>query len=141
HNGYRPEGQTEVTTPQRARVALYSLGGTIAMTPQAGGGVAPVLSAAELLAAVPGLAETGIRVEVHDLRRLPGASLSVDDRLTLADEIARQVDNDVEGVVVTQGTDTIEETAYLLDLVHAADAPIVVTGAMRSATAGGAGGP
>src|SRR5690349_7977388 len=99
------------------------------MTPQPGGGVAPALSAAELLAAVPGLADTGIQVDVHDFRRLPGASLTFDDLLALAEDVQREVDGGVHGVVVTQGTDTIEETAYLLDLVHTADAPVVVTGA------------
>ena len=130
-----------MTTHHRAHVAVYSLGGTIAMTPQPGGGVGPALSAAELLAAVPGLAETGIHVDVHDFRRLPGASLSFGDLLALADEIQRTVNGGVDGVVVTQGTDTIEETAYLLDLVLTKDAPVVVTGAMRSATAAGADGP
>jgi L-asparaginase len=130
-----------MTTHHRAQVAVYSLGGTIAMTPQSAGGVAPALSAAELLAAVPGLAETGIHVDVHDFRRLPGASLSFGDLLALADEIHRTVNGGADGVVVTQGTDTIEETAYLLDLVHTKDAPVVVTGAMRSANAAGADGP
>jgi L-asparaginase len=111
------------------------------MTPQPGGGVAPALSAAELLAAVPGLGDTGIQVDVHDFRRLPGASLSFDDLRALAEDVDRVVRDGVDGVVVTQGTDTIEETAYLLDLVHTAEAPIIVTGAMRSATVAGADGP
>ncbi|GAB1693437.1 asparaginase [Krasilnikovia sp. M28-CT-15] len=130
-----------MTSRQHARIALYSLGGTIAMTPQASGGVAPALSARELLSAVPGLAETGIEVDVHDFRRLPGASLSFGDLRALATDIKARVADGVDGIVVTQGTDTIEETAFLLDLLHTGDAPLVITGAMRSATAAGADGP
>ncbi|GGM72999.1 L-asparaginase [Longimycelium tulufanense] len=128
-------------THERPRVAVFSLGGTIAMTPQAGGGVAPALSADELLSAVPGLAELGIGLDVHDFRRVPGATLDIPDVLALAAAIEQVVSAGVDGVVVTQGTDTIEESAYLLDLLHPAETPIVVTGAMRSALAPGADGP
>jgi L-asparaginase len=130
-----------MTTQQHARVALFALGGTIAMAPQPQGGVVPALSAADLVAAVPGIADLPVEVRVHDFRRLPGASLGFGDLLALAAEIDRQVRSGVDGVVVTQGTDTIEETAYLLDLVTAGDAPVVVTGAMRAATSAGADGP
>jgi L-asparaginase len=125
----------------RAGVTVFSLGGTIAMTRQAGGGVAPALAAADLVAAVPGLLETGIAVSVTDFRRAPGASLTIPDVLSLAAEIDKAVAAGADGVVVTQGTDTIEETAYLLDLLHTADAPIVITGAMRNPTLAGADGP
>ncbi|MFF1546012.1 asparaginase [Streptomyces sp. NPDC058291] len=120
------------------RVAVISLGGTIAMTAQTDGGAAPTLSADDLVAAVPGLASTGIHVEVHDFRQLPGASLAFSDLLELAVKVETLA---VDGVVVTQGTDTIEETAYLLDLVSSGDTPIVVTGAMRNASMAGADGP
>jgi L-asparaginase len=93
------------------------------------------------LAAVPGLANLDITIEVHDFRQLPGASLQFADLLELAVEIDKQIAAGVAGVVVTQGTDTIEETAYLLDLVHQSDAPVVVTGAMRGPAAAGADGP
>lgn len=119
-------------------VAVISLGGTIAMTAQTDGGATPTLSADDLIAAVPGLADTGIHVEVRDFRSLPGASLSFSDLLELAATIETLA---VDGVVVTQGTDTIEETAYLLDLVTTGDMPIVVTGAMRNASMAGADGP
>ncbi|MGX1913578.1 asparaginase [Streptomyces phaeochromogenes] len=119
-------------------IAVISLGGTIAMTTQTDGGATPTLSADDLVAAVPGLADTGIRVQVHDFRRLPGASLSFSDLFELTAMIETLA---VDGVVVTQGTDTIEETAYLLDLITTGDMPIVVTGAMRNASMAGADGP
>lgn len=125
----------------RPRVAVFSLGGTIAMTGDASGGVVPALSGEQLLAAVPGLDATGVRLSVHDFRRLPSASLSFDDLVELAAEIDRQCVNGIDGVVVTQGTDTIEETAFLLDLLHSGTAPVVVTGAMRNPTLAGADGP
>src|SRR5688572_19473903 len=93
-----------------ARVAVFGLGGTIAMTPSDTGGVAPTLSVAQLIAAVPGLAASGVDLVVHDFRRLPGASLTFDDLRELAEAIDAQVAAGVTGVVVTQGTDTIEET-------------------------------
>ncbi|MEV6533652.1 asparaginase [Streptomyces sp. NPDC051639] len=120
------------------RVAVISLGGTIAMTTQTDVGATPTMSASDLVAAVPGLADTGISVDVHDFRRLPGASLAVADLLDLASYVEKL---DVHGVVITQGTDTIEESAYLLDLVTSRDVPIVVTGAMRNASMAGADGP
>lgn len=128
-------------TEQPTSVLMLSLGGTIAMTGGAGG-VVPTLTAEELIAAVPGAADTGIDVQVQTFRQLPSASLRLDDLTALAALIAeRTTTGDVDGVVVTQGTDTIEETAYLLDLLHSDDAPIVVTGAMRNPTQAGADGP
>lgn len=124
-----------------SRVTVFGLGGTIAMTARDGGGVVPALSADQLVAAVPGLADSGITVEVKDFRRVPGASLSFDDLEALVDAIRQQLADGVDGVVVTQGTDTIEETAYLLDLTLGRSKPIVVTGAMRNPTLAGADGP
>ncbi|GAA4557741.1 asparaginase [Planotetraspora kaengkrachanensis] len=121
------------------QITVFSLGGTIAMTPGAeGGGVVPTLSGGQLLATVPGLAELDLEIEVRDFRQVPGASLSFDDIRALAAVIH---DSDADGVVVTQGTDTIEETAYLLDLLHTGRAPVVVTGAMRNAALAGPDGP
>jgi L-asparaginase len=121
-----------------ARVVVITMGGTIAMTSQSGSEVTPTLTASDLIAAVPGLADTGVAVEVQDFRQLPGASLGFADLLDLARTISKL---DASGVVVTQGTDTIEETSYLLDLLHSGDMPVVVTGAMRNASMAGADGP
>jgi L-asparaginase len=120
---------------------MISLGGTIAMTASAGGGVTPALAAEELLAAVPGLSDVGIAVETIDFRRVPGASLGFDDLAAVAVLIRERTAAGIDGVAVVQGTDTIEETAYLLDLYHAGRQPVVVTGAMRNPTMAGADGP
>jgi L-asparaginase len=119
-------------------VVLYSLGGTIAMTKQDDGTVVPALSGDQLVGAVPALADLDVTLDVREFRQLPGASLSFDDLRELAREIAMA---EADGIVVTQGTDTIEETAYFLDLLYEDDRPIVVTGAMRNASQAGSDGP
>jgi L-asparaginase len=125
------------------RVAVFTLGGTISMAgPSRGSGAAvPRLAGADLLAAVPGLASAGARPEVHDFCQLPSAALDIGVVLELAAAIAAELAGGCAGAVVIQGTDTIEETAFLLDLVHAGDAPLVVTGAMRHPGLAGADGP
>ena len=122
-------------------VAVFALGGTIAMTRAPRGGVAPALSAPELLAAVPGLEGLAVGLRTEDFRRKPGASLSFGDLFELAAAINGALGSGCRGAVVIQGTDTIEEVAYVLDLLLDTDAPVVVTGAMRNPTMAGADGP
>jgi L-asparaginase len=130
-----------VSADEQRRVVVFGLGGTISMSTSAQGGVTPTLTAQELIDEVPGLADTGIGVDVVDFRHLPGASLDFATLADLSAAVTRAVETGATGVVITQGTDTIEETSFLFDLYHRHAAPVVVTGAMRNPTQAGADGP
>ena len=127
---------------ERRTVAVFCLGGTIAMTadPDTGRAI-PALTASRLVDAVPGLDALRLTLRTRDFRQVPSASLSVADLDELEAAIAAEVRAGADGVVVVQGTDTIEETVYYLDLGHDGEAPVVVTGAMRTPEQPGADGP
>ena len=127
--------------PERPEIAVVSLGGTIAMAPDPdAGGAVPRLGPDELVAAVPQLRNVaGLRTRV--VRQVPGAHLTLEDVVELATTIETEIASGVDGIVVTQGTDTIEEVAFALDLLLAARVPVVVTGAMRAPHLAGADGP
>ncbi|MEV6713507.1 asparaginase [Lentzea sp. NPDC051208] len=115
-----------------SRVAVASLGGTITMT--GSGAVSPTLGAQDL---VGGL-EVG---EIATLATIPGASLTFATLLETFDWAHEQVSRGAAGVVIIQGTDTLEETAYFFDCLWAHEEPLVVTGAMRHPGLPGADGP
>ena len=119
------------------RVRILSCGGTIAMTGE--DGARPQLDAQALVAGVPGLAAFA-GLEAVSVLNKPSPHLTLADQLAIC-RTARDAARDGLGVVVTHGTDTLEETAMLCDLLHDAEAPIVFTGAIRPASAAGADGP
>jgi L-asparaginase len=130
-----------MTEPSSPTIAVIALGGTIAMNATAGqAGVMPALSADDLLSAVPGLGDLEIELEALTFRTLPSASLTFADLTALAALIEDLADKGVQGVVITQGTDTLEESAFFLDITVTTDIPVVVTGAMRNPTFAGADG-
>lgn len=125
----------------RPSVFVGSLGGTITMrSPRGGGAVRPELSAEDLVGAIPQLADVA-DVWARELAQLPGASLGFADLLGAWAQAVAAVDRGAAGAVLVQGTDTMEESAYLLDLFWDRPAPLVLTGAMRAPDAPGADGP
>jgi L-asparaginase len=117
-------------------VRLLSAGGTISME---GERAVPSLDAKGLVEAVPALAEVA-ELEIETVMGVPSAQLSLEQALELARRAA-SVAREGAGVVVTTGTDTLEELAALCAFVYDGDAPIVITGANRPATGPGADGP
>jgi len=116
------------------RVVLFATGGTISMRrDDMRGGPVPTLSGAEILAAVPGCEDVA-RVEVREFGRFPGPHMTIERMWELRAAILDALSEGAEGVVVTHGTDTIEETVYLLDRSLPAMVPVVVTGAMRNSS-------
>lgn len=118
------------------------MGGTIASVPTSdvGTGVLPRLDAADIVAVAGDLHGVAV-LEPQSIRQMPSASFTFSDVLAVRDAIRECLADGVEGVVVTQGTDNLEETSFALDLLIDADRPIVFTGAMRNPSLVGVDGP
>ena len=126
----------------RAVVHVLFTGGTISMRRDPVTGAAlPALSGREIVARVPGLRREA-RLRLEDLARLPGPHVTPAWMWRLRRRVEEVLaDPRVDGVVITHGTDTLEETAYLLDLTVAGPKPVVLTGAMRTFSDPGWDGP
>jgi len=123
-------------------IGILFTGGTISMKldPSVGAAV-PAFGPSEIVALVPGLTEVA-DIETEDFSRLPGPHVTPAEMWRLARRAAAWLDRpDIEGLVITHGTDTIEETAYLLDVVLTSDKPVVLVGAMRTMSDVGWDGP
>ena len=98
------------------------------------GGAAPALSGEEIVARVDGLSDVA-DFDIINFSRLPGPHVTPAIMLDLAQQVDERLqDNKINGVVITHGTDTLEETAYFLDLILHSDKPIVFVGAMRNSS-------
>jgi L-asparaginase len=112
-----------------AAITLLSTGGTIAST-QTENGATPSKSGEDLIAAVPAL-ESYAAIEVTEVVQTPSFDMDIESLTAIAERTRTTVDDGTDGVVITHGTDTMEESAYYLDLVLDLDAPVVFTGAQR----------
>jgi L-asparaginase len=126
----------------RKNVLLLFTGGTISMRIDPGtGGAVPALSGQEIVASVPAIGEEA-QLTLEDYARLPGPHVTPQWMWALKEYVARRLqDPALDGVVITHGTDTLEETAFLLDLTPASPKPVVFCGAMRTVSEPGWDGP
>ncbi|WP_416841415.1 asparaginase [Haloferax sp. DFSO52] len=113
----------------RPEIVVLSTGGTIASTSGAGGAT-PQKRGAELVDAVPEL-ESYANLTVTEVAHRPSFDMDFETISALREAVVEAVGDGAAGIVVTHGTDTMEESAYALDLTLDVEAPVVFTGAQR----------
>ena len=124
------------------KIAIIFNGGTISMKiDEKIKAAVPSLSAEEIMSMIPGVEEYA-EIEAYTFSSMPSPHMTLETMLKLSKFTTELVErDDIDGVVITHGTDTLEETAYLLDLTVKTKKPVVVTGAMRSGSELGYDGP
>lgn len=129
----------------KKKVVILATGGTIAGVGEEGktAGYKPgALSADEIISAIPELSNGNIDIEGVQICNVNSDDITDSIWISLANEInTRACDDNVAGFVITHGTDTLEETAYFLNLTVKTDKPVVLTGSMRPASSLSADGP
>lgn len=129
----------------KKKVVILATGGTIAGVGEEGktAGYKPgALSADEIISAIPELSNGNINIEGVQICNVNSDDITDSIWISLANEInTRACDDNVAGFVITHGTDTLEETAYFLNLTVKTDKPVVLTGSMRPASSLSADGP
>ncbi|SFK65813.1 L-asparaginase [Halogranum rubrum] len=123
----------------RPSISVLGTGGTIASTQDATG-TAPSKQSEELVTAVPQLEEYA-ELTVREVIQRPSFTMDLEAIEKLRNAVHDEVEGGADGIVVTHGTDTMEESAYLLDMTLDSDTPVVFTGAQRSADEVSADGP
>ncbi len=124
-------------------VQIITTGGTIGsrIDPKTGGAV-PAVTAKELVELSPALRQYAEEIRAADFGLLQSWNIGPDVMLRIAEMVRAALrEDDIAGAVVTHGTDTMEETAFALDLLIDSEKPVVITGAMRNASDPGFDGP
>ena len=122
------------------KVIIVTTGGTIAMT-KTHEGVVPFSEGNSLITQIPGL-ERVAEIDHVEFSNVPSPYMTPEMMWRLSRKVQSIVDDpEVDGVVITHGTDTLEETSYLLDLTVKTEKPIVLTAAMRNINELGTDGP
>jgi L-asparaginase len=126
----------------KPKIVIIFTGGTIAMkSDRQQGGAVPAFKGRDIIAQVPGIARLA-SVKVHDFGQYPGPHMTPELMLKLSQLVRKYLaQRDISSVIVTHGTDTLEETAYFLDLTVDSAKPVVVAGAMKDCTELGWDGP
>lgn len=123
-------------------VALLSTGGTIASRQDAAkGGYLPSLTGQDLVTAIPGLQKVA-HIQIEEISNISSSDMTPDLWLRIAakvNELAAKPE--IAGIVITHGTNTLEETAYFLDLTSATTKPVILVGAQRPASDSDSDGP
>lgn len=140
HAASRPAPSRAPAHTPAQEVVLCSLGGTVQCASRDDGGVFPSAEHGRLVSSA-GTVPAGVRVRAVPMGQLPSAALDLPDLIRVLDRLAPLLDSGAAGVVVTMGTDMLEEAAFALDLLWDRDAPLVVTAAMRHPGRAGADGP
>jgi L-asparaginase len=119
----------------KPRIAIFFTGGTISMRVDEGfGGIVPALSATQIIDTISDIDDLA-DFEVIEFGQLPGPHMTPDIMFSLSKQIKSFVlREDIDGIIVTHGTDTLEETAYFLDCTVQTEKPIIVIGAMRNSS-------
>jgi len=116
-------------------ILIVFAGGTFSMKiDEETGGAVPFFHGDQLVEMIPESKELA-NISVYEFGMYPGPHMTPELMLDLSKEIKQRINqDDVDGIIVTHGTDTLEETAYLLDLTIKTDKPIVVIGAMKTSS-------
>ena len=114
-------------------VVVLSTGGTIASTHDKKGAVVPTVTGSKLVEPLSGTFDKDkLTLEVKDIAKLDSSAMTLDDTDTIIEAVNKELRrDDVDGVVVTHGTDSMEETAIAVDTFQDSDKPVALTGAMR----------
>ena len=114
-------------------VVVLSTGGTIASTHDKTGAVVPTVTGSKLVEPLSGTFDKDkLTLEVKDIAKLDSSAMTLDDTDTIIEAVNKELQrDDVDGVVVTHGTDSMEETAIAVDTFQDSDKPVALTGAMR----------